>query len=77
MAARSGREAIGPGVVRQRCVDEPAADERYDAIGHADISFTRRERPIEDHDGTKTRGHRPSADEYAVAEMALVMVRRR
>ena len=47
----------------------------------ADIGFTRRERSIEDHgpdhridNGTKTRGHRPSADEYTVAEMALVMV---
>lgn len=78
------RQAVGPGVMRQRRVDQPATDKRHHAVSHPDIGFARRERPIE-HDGPDHRiydrtgggSHRPGADEDPIANVTMVMCGRR
>src|SRR5262249_1345573 len=75
------RQTVGPGIVRQYGIDEPAAEEGHCAFGHADIGFARCERAIENNgrhhwinDHAAERGHAVSGTDADMAHRRIAVL---
>src|SRR5262249_446741 len=75
------RQTVGPGIVRQYGIDEPAAEEGHCAFGHAAMGFARCERAIENNgrhhwinDHAAERGHAVSGTDADMAHRRIAVL---
>ncbi len=60
------RKPVGPSIMREISVDQPAANERHYAVRDADIHFARRQRAIEQHRSDERIGDDACGSRHAI-----------